>query len=200
MEMDDVWVLNALQGILPEQTLQLVHDHILHPSSTFRLVSSHAMLGVQHCMRALTPLVSPIIERLIRLLHDSPDVVFVGFILALFFAFFQLLLFMQRAVSYFTRLMFRAILWTLIGLAIMAVWRRGPEAVAADIVVLVRGAMRYAQIVKDIWLSEYQKYDAQTRGGGIDPATAAAAGPGSRAAGGSMASGRGAGYRGGRWQ
>ncbi|KAI0541593.1 hypothetical protein GGR58DRAFT_456606 [Xylaria digitata] len=183
MEIDDIWVINVLQGILPEQTLQLLHDHVLHPSSTLRTASSYAVLGMQRVALIMQPLIAPIAERSVRALQDSPDFVFVGLLLALFFMAVQILLWVQRTISFFTRLAFRAVLWILIGLALMAVWNRGPEAFIADMVMLARRLTVYAAMVKDIWISEYQKYDAQTRvGAGFST--------------GSMGSGRSAGYSG----
>ncbi|KAI1419073.1 hypothetical protein F5Y12DRAFT_779784 [Xylaria sp. FL1777] len=188
MEVDNTWIINALQGILPDHTLQLLHDHVLHPSSTMRTVYSYVVLGMQRTALTLQPLISPVAERAIRALQDSPDFVFFGLLLTLFFMMFQILLWVQRTISFFTRLAFRAVLWIFIGLAIMAVWNRGPEAFIADLVVVARRLVVYAAMVKDIWISEYQKYDAQTRAG---------AGTGAFSGGrGSMGSGRSAGYSG----
>ncbi|KAI0442322.1 hypothetical protein F4803DRAFT_376960 [Xylaria telfairii] len=193
MGTDETWIISALQGILPEQTLQLLHDHVLQPSSTVRTVYSHALFGMQRLARFLQPVVSPLAERAVGALQDSPDFVFLGILLAIFFVAFQILMWVQRTISFFTRLAFRAVLYILVGLAIMAAWQRGPEAVAADVVVVVRKLVGYATIVKDIWLSEYQKYDAQTRAG------AGAGGLGSGR--GSAGAGRNAGHSGrsGRW-
>ncbi|KAI1186308.1 hypothetical protein F5B17DRAFT_367725 [Nemania serpens] len=192
MEIDDTWIINALQGILPEQTLQLLHDHVLHPSSTLRTVSSHAVLVLQRSALLLQPLVSPLADRGARALQESPDIVFFGFLLALVFLAFQVLVWVQRTISFFTRLVFRALLWTLLGLALVALWQRGPEAVVADAVFLVRRLLGYAAMVREIWLSEYHKYDAQTRAG------AAGFGSGGGGARGHMGSGRSAGYSGTR--
>lgn len=120
---------------------------------------------MQRLAQFLQPVVSPLAERAVGALQDSPDFVFLGILLAIFFVAFQIMMWVQRTISFFTRLAFRAVLYMLIGLAIMAAWQRGPEAVAADVVVVVRRLVGYATIVKDIWLSEYQKYDAQTRAG-----------------------------------
>ncbi|KAI1825954.1 hypothetical protein F4861DRAFT_537547 [Xylaria intraflava] len=189
MEVDDAWIISVLQGILPDQTLQLLQDHVLHPSSTLRTLSAHALAAMQQVASILQPVVSPLVDRAVRALQDSPDVVFFGFVLAIFFTVFQLLIWVQRTISFFTRLAFRAVLWTLIGLALMAVWQRGPEAVARDVVVVVSKLAGYAAVVKDIWLSEYQKYDAQTRAGGATGAFGSGRG--------SMGSGRsGVGYSG----
>ncbi|TGJ77093.1 hypothetical protein E0Z10_g10781, partial [Xylaria hypoxylon] len=170
--------------ILPEQTLQLLHDHVLHPSSTLRTISSYALLGMQQ----VTFLLQPLVERGMRALHNSPDFVFLGLLLALFFIVLRILLWVQQMISFFARLAFRAVLWMLIGLAVMAVWNRGPEAFITDMAVLGRRLVLYAALVKEIWIREYQKYDAQTRAG---------AGAGSFS-GGTINSGRSAGYS-GRW-
>ncbi|KAI2626216.1 hypothetical protein GGS21DRAFT_540942 [Xylaria nigripes] len=188
---DDTWIVNALQGILPDQTLQLLQDHVLHPSSTLRTFSSHALFALQRAALMLQPVLSPVADRAMRALQESPDVVFFGVLLAAFFTVFQILIWVQRTISFFTRLAFRAVLWTLIGLALMAIWQRGPEAVATDVVVIVSKLVGYAAIVKEIWLREYQKYDAQTRaGGGTAGAFSGGRGP--------MGSGSSAGFNSGR--
>ncbi|KAI0204770.1 hypothetical protein F4808DRAFT_456517 [Astrocystis sublimbata] len=165
MAVDEVWVINALQGILPDQMLQFLYDHVLHPTSTLRTAYSHLLYGLQRLAQSLQPVVSPLAERAVGVLQDSPDIVFLGVLLAIIFVAFQFMLWVQRTISFFTRLALRAVLWMLVGLVIMAAWQRGPEAVAADAVVVVRRLVVYATMVKDIWLSEYQKYDAQTRAG-----------------------------------
>ncbi|KAI1815200.1 hypothetical protein GGS20DRAFT_359499 [Poronia punctata] len=183
MDLDNTWVISALQGILPEQILRILHDHVLHPSSTVRIVSSQAVVGLQRMAVALQPLISPVMERGARALQDSSDFVFFGFLLAILFLAVQVMIWVQRTISFFTRLAFRAVLWTFMGLILMAAWQRGPEAVSRDIVVVATKLFGYATLIKDIWLREYQKYDAQTR-----------TGPGS----GSFGGGRSSGFRTGR--
>ncbi|KAI1352314.1 hypothetical protein F5Y01DRAFT_280516 [Xylaria sp. FL0043] len=180
MEADHIWIINALQGILPEQTLQLLHDHVLHPSSTLRTISTQILLTTRQAALILQPLLAPLLDRGIRLVNDSPDFVFIGLVLTLLFMAFQVLLWVQRTISFFTRLAFRAVLWMVIGLVLMAIWNRGPEAFIADLVLVARRLVVYAAMVKDIWISEYQKYDAQTR-----------AGAGAGGAGGAFGGGRG---------
>ncbi|KAI0398916.1 hypothetical protein F4802DRAFT_591590 [Xylaria palmicola] len=165
MGADEAWLINTLQGILPEQTLQLLHDHFLHPSSTMNTVSSYLVVGAKRTAQALAPVLSPLAERGALALQESTDVVFFLAVLTLLFLAFKIVVCVQRTISYFTRLAFRAALWALLGLALMAVWQRGPEAVARDLAVLAGRAVRYAAVVRDIWLAEYQKYDAQTRAG-----------------------------------
>lgn len=151
-------------------------------------IYGHIVVGTQHAARLLQPVAAPIAERSARALQESPDIVFFGFLLVLLFVGFQVLMMVQRTVAFFTRLAFRAVLWSLLGLAIMAVWQRGPEAAAGDVAFVVRRLLVYAGMVKDIWISEYQKYDAQTRAGSGGSSTLGSTGPGS------MGAGRSAGY------
>ncbi|KAI0815386.1 hypothetical protein GGR55DRAFT_628684 [Xylaria sp. FL0064] len=190
MEADHIWIINALQGILPEQTLQLLHDHVLHPSSTLRTISSQILLTTRQAALFLQPLIAPLLDRGMRLIEDSPDFVFIGLVLTLLFMAFQVLLWVQRTISFFTRLAFRAVLWMVIGLVLMAIWNRGPEAFIADLVLIARRLVVYAAMVKDIWISEYQKYDAQTRAGAGGPGGAFGGGRGSMGSGRSRSSGR----------
>ncbi|KAI1268228.1 hypothetical protein F5Y18DRAFT_221085 [Xylariaceae sp. FL1019] len=162
MELDDTWVVAALQGLLPEQTLQLLHDHVLHPTSTLRTISSYTLYSLQRAVLLMQPIFAPIVERGLRALQDSPDLVVLAFILALFVVAIQFIFWIHRTMMYMTRLAIRAVMWTLVGLALMAMWQRGPEAVIRDAVVVVSKMTGYAAVVKDIWLSEYQKYETQT--------------------------------------
>ncbi|KAI0425122.1 hypothetical protein F5Y09DRAFT_115295 [Xylaria sp. FL1042] len=183
MEADRVWIITALKGVLPEQTLQLLHDHVLDPSSTFRTTSSYIILNAQRAALFLQPFVAPLAERGIRLVQDSPDMAFLALLVVLFFLALKIFFWIRRIITSLMRLALQAVLWTLVGLALMVVWNRGPEAFIADLVVLARRLVVYAAMIKDIWISEYQKYDAQTRAG-------AGAAAGAFGGGGSMGSGR----------
>ncbi|KAI1325768.1 hypothetical protein F5Y16DRAFT_377138 [Xylariaceae sp. FL0255] len=169
MEYDgDTWVLNTLQGLLPEQTVQLLHDHVIHPSSTLRTLSSYFLLSMAQVISTLKPIIAPIAaplaDRALRALQDSPDLAVLIFVLACLGFAFYLMILVQRTIKYMTRLAFTALFYMLVGLVVMAIYQRGLEATIKDLVVVVSKMFGYAAVVKDIWLSEYQKYDAQTRG------------------------------------
>ncbi|CAJ2513835.1 Uu.00g019540.m01.CDS01 [Anthostomella pinea] len=164
--MDDYsWVLNALSGFLPEPTARLLHDHILHPNSTLSTLRNHISALSRRTLGLLTPYIAPLLERSIQALHDSPDVVVLAFLLAVLVVAIQAMLWVHRTMMFFTRLAMRLVWWAVVAGLLAAVWQRGPETAARDVVVFVSKAVGYAAVVKDIWMSEYQRYDAQTRGG-----------------------------------
>ncbi|XXG99221.1 methionine adenosyltransferase sam2 [Hypoxylon texense] len=166
MDRTDPMILDALKGILPEQTMELLQDHLQNPQSALQLLWRHAASLLDKLAALASPLVEPVLARVLRALRDSPDVVVLGFALAVFVFVLQLVSWVHRTVRYFTRLAFRLAGWALV-LAVLAVlWRRGPEAAARDVVVFAGKVAGYAAVVRDIWWSEYQKFDAQTKRGG----------------------------------
>ncbi|KAI0011301.1 hypothetical protein F4779DRAFT_574318 [Xylariaceae sp. FL0662B] len=165
MDAGDTWIMDALQGFLPEQTLQLLHDHVLDPQTPIQVMKRHLISFSQSVLSALRPMVYPLIERGMQALQDSPDLVVLAFLLAAMVLVLQVVLWVHRTMMFFTRLAVRAVGWAIVAGLLAVVWQRGPEATIRDVVVFVSKVVGYAAVVKDIWLSEYQKYDAQTKGG-----------------------------------
>ncbi|KAF3016753.1 hypothetical protein G7054_g11490 [Neopestalotiopsis clavispora] len=166
MAEENQWILDALDGVLPEQTLQFIADHVLARGAPLQTVlrSLHTLLN--GTVAALYPILQPVLVRVGTMLSDSPDFVFVLSLVAIFFAALQTLLWVHRVMMFWTRLMGRLLLWSLVAAVLAMAWQRGPEAVIRDAVVFVSKAAGYAALVKDIWLAEYNKYDAQTKNSG----------------------------------
>ncbi|KAI1344637.1 hypothetical protein F5Y15DRAFT_118273 [Xylariaceae sp. FL0016] len=178
VDMDNTWILNTIQGFLPQQTVHFLHDHVLHPTSPVRTLTNSVTTSLQSIYSVLLPVLLPLIDRLTQSLSSSPDIVLLGFVLAALFLVLQIFLFIQRTVSYVTRLFFRLLWWAVVVGVLAAAWQRGPEAVARDVVVVVSKVAGYAAVVRDIWWSEYQRYDAQTRTAGVAGGHQRTAGPG----------------------
>ncbi|KAI0478840.1 hypothetical protein GGR56DRAFT_672828 [Xylariaceae sp. FL0804] len=162
MDTDDSWILSVLKDILPEPTLRLLDEHVLRAGAPPRRLANAA----RALATSLRPVVQPTVQRLLASLASAPDAALllaavVGLVAAL-----QVLLLVRRAVALATRLALRLLWWSLVAALVAAAWRRGPEAVAADCLALAGRVAGYAAVVRDIWWSEYQKYDAQTRAGG----------------------------------
>lgn len=155
-------------GILPDNTLSFLQDHVLSSQTPVQIVLRHASQLARSTfaglVAALAPIVTPLFDRLVSLLSDSPDIVAFGAVLTILFIAIQVALLVQRTMLYFTRLFFRLLGWAVVVAAVAAIWQRGPEATARDVVVVVSKIAGYAAVVRDIWWTEYQKYDAQTRG------------------------------------
>ncbi|KAI0841014.1 hypothetical protein F5Y06DRAFT_235298 [Hypoxylon sp. FL0890] len=166
MDRGDSAILDALQGILPEQTLDLLQDHLQNPQTFLQALWRQTVLVTNKLSTVLSPLFAPLLARALQALHDSPDIVVLGFVLAAFVLVIQLIVWVHRTMMYVTRLAFRMLGWALVFALLAVVWRRGPEATIRDIVVFISKLAGYATLIKDIWLSEYKKFDAQTKRGG----------------------------------
>ncbi|KAI0888623.1 uncharacterized protein GGS22DRAFT_184201 [Annulohypoxylon maeteangense] len=166
MDRGDSVIIDVLQGIVPEQTLELLQAHLQNPSTTLQAVWRHSSAIANKLGTVLSPLFGPILARALQALHDSPDVVVLGFVLGTIVLMLQIVVWVHRTMMYMTRLAFRMMGWALVFALVAVVWRRGPEATIRDVVVFVGKMAGYAALVKDIWLSEYKKFDAQTKRGG----------------------------------
>ncbi|KAI1807172.1 hypothetical protein F4811DRAFT_507255 [Daldinia bambusicola] len=167
----DSALLDALQGLLPEQTLTLIQAHMQDPQTALRAIWHQTTSLTQKASETLSPVLAPLIQRSMQALHDSPDLVVLAFVLAALVLAIQVLSFLHRTMMYVTRLAFRLLGWALFFALLAALWHRGPEAAIRDVVVFVSKLAGYAALVKDIWWSEYQRFDAQTKRGGAPAPT-----------------------------
>lgn len=78
----------------------------------------------------------------------------------------QVLSWIRRAVAWFARLLFRLAFWTCVALGVAFVWQRGPEQTARDAVVVVSKVVGFGAAMRDVWVSEYRRYEAQGNHGG----------------------------------
>ncbi|KAH9908738.1 hypothetical protein F4778DRAFT_718537 [Xylariomycetidae sp. FL2044] len=184
---DNPWLLDALQGILPEQYhahLAYLEPHLAHlatPLSILHTIRQQLSSLLSQIHVVLYPLAAPLLSRAVSALYEAPDLVVLGFLLMLFVLALQAVMFVHRTMLYVTRLAFRMVFWAAVVAGLAVVWQRGPEKTARDVVVVVSKLAGFAAVIKDIWLSEYRKYDAQGRGSG--GSSAAGRGAGSRSSG-----------------
>ncbi len=109
--------------------------------------------------------VEPAVDRVTLALYNSPDIVVLVFVVLVIALTIQVLAWVRRIMMWWTRLAFRVVFWTFVIGLIAAVWERGLEASLRDAIVIASKIAGYAAAVKDIWMREYQKYDAQSRAG-----------------------------------
>lgn len=119
----------------------------------------------------MTPAIQPLLDRLNMALTNSPDLAVLMFVVVLLFIALQVLAWMRRMVAWVTGLMFKLIFWACVMAMVAVVVQRGPEQTVRDAVVVVSRMVGYGAALKDVWMSEYQRYEAQQ-----------SEGPGARAA------------------
>ncbi|KAI0161712.1 hypothetical protein GGR52DRAFT_136934 [Hypoxylon sp. FL1284] len=169
MDRGDPMIIDALKGLLPEQTLEQLQFQLQNPQSAAQALLRQATLLFRRATTLFYPLLAPLAARALQAARDSPDAVVLVAALAAFVFVLRVIALLHRAVLMATRLAFRLLGWALVAALVAAVWRRGPDAALRDLVVVLGKLAGYAAVVRDIWWSEYQKFDAQTRSGGAAP-------------------------------
>ncbi|KAL1866445.1 hypothetical protein VTK73DRAFT_4702 [Phialemonium thermophilum] len=158
----DHWILVSLQGLLPEASLQYFHNHVFRPDAPIQILKQYLRDAADSVISAMWPLISPVLDRLVEALHNSPDLVVLGFFLLLIVLVLQLMSWVSRVMLFGARVAFRFICWAAVFAVAAFVWQRGIIATANDVADLGVRLLGYAVTVKDIWIREYRKYEAQT--------------------------------------
>ncbi len=115
------------------------------------------------------PLVERTVDRVTLALYNSPDVVVLVFILVSLAFVLQMLIWFKRILAWWTKLTFRLLFWACVAGLMAMVWQRGLEASLRDAVVIGGKVAGYAVVLKDIWVREYRRYEAQAQGARAPP-------------------------------
>lgn len=165
---DTLWQnLNfAREALFSQQTLALVNQHVLSPSSPIQtLRRQFADLLSTLYNEVMSPVLRPILDRVVQALIKSPDVVVLAAAVLVLLLALQVLLWVRRMVAWFTAMVVRLIFWACVVAVVAAVWQRGPDQAARDLASFVGVASGYATLLyrytRDVWLREYERYEAQ---------------------------------------
>lgn len=117
----------------------------------------------------------PVLDRVTQALNNSPDVVVLAFAVLILLLALQVLLWVRRVVAWFTALVLRLVFWSCAAAVVAVIWQRGPDKAAKDFAAFVGVVAGYAGLIynytRDVWLREYERYEAKQSSG-----TAAATG------------------------
>ncbi|KAL5615647.1 hypothetical protein BROUX41_005685 [Berkeleyomyces rouxiae] len=143
---------DSLQGLVPDDILAIVHTHILSPSSPVQQLRRSATLLIQSATAYATPLLdAESTSSLIPLVSLS-----ISFAISIL-----MLVWVYRMIAFWTRLALRAVFWGIVFAIAASVYQRGLGNCLADILGAVGKIVAYGSLVKDIWMSEYERWEAQ---------------------------------------
>lgn len=109
----------------------------------------------------MAPAVQPLFDRAVQTLYNSPDVVLVLVFLIIAIIMMQILSMLRRLLMFAARLTFLLMFWSGVAAVVAIIWRRGPEASMRDAMAVSAKVMGYASGIKDVFLREYERYEAQ---------------------------------------
>lgn len=157
------WMVESLKDFLPANCIEILQEHVLDPKSPFQVFKHGAVFAIQKLVNIMWPFLVPVFDRLTQALHSSPDIVVLTFFLVLVFLVFQILNWMRRVLMFWTRIALRLVFWTGIVALVAVVWQRGLEASMKDAIAIGNWLLGYGAILKDVWLREYRRYEAQAK-------------------------------------
>lgn len=159
---------NIVLSLLPKGVADYVATYILHPRSSFQIYSREALTQAQRGYEALYPRLEPLYRQAIETVMSAEDfhdyVSMLPLILSAVAA-IMIVSFAVRVVAWWTRLVTKLAMWAAILLILVAIWERGPFQSLKDLVAIAGALAGYGASVKDIWLSEYERYESQQAGG-----------------------------------
>jgi hypothetical protein len=148
-----------LQNLFSASTIDAVHEHVTHPSSVLLLLKRQALSS----LAMVSPLFQPAIDAASRFAYEQPAAVAVASFVAILALVFVVLNWVRRVVMWWARITARLAFIALAVAVASGVYQRGIMACARDAVVVGAKIVGYLAVVKDVFLAEYERYDAQSR-------------------------------------
>ncbi|KXH63254.1 hypothetical protein CNYM01_05705 [Colletotrichum nymphaeae SA-01] len=152
-----------LRSLLPPDAADFIHKNALHPSSPVQQLKGHALAAASHAFDELYPYLAPAVDATLDFLHSSPELVSFAVLLALLAATVIVLNWIRRVVAFWTALVLRLAFWGGVVVVVAAVWQRGVFETARDAVVVGGKVVGFAAAAKDVWVSEYRRYEEETK-------------------------------------
>ncbi|QPH01192.1 hypothetical protein C2857_005391 [Epichloe festucae Fl1] len=156
-----------LTELLPPDLAASVRQHLLNPRAPLQIYKQEAWSRAQRALASLQPYIQPVLDKTISLIVDNQGVTGVVVLLTVVTVMVVVMNWIRRLIMWWTRLMVRAMFWAGVVLALAWVWNRGVVESVRDGVVFVSKAVGYLAVLKDFWMQEYERYEANgSRGRG----------------------------------
>jgi hypothetical protein len=152
---------HLLTALLPPELAETVQKHILHPRSPVQIVARNVLVQVQKVIDTVTPILEPILDRVLILLAENQGLVGVIASLLVLATVVIILNWIRRLLMWWTRLAMRIVTWAFMFALAAWIWERGVFESARDMTVIGARIVGYLAVIKDIWLQEYDRYEAQ---------------------------------------
>lgn len=165
MDMGDMWLLDLLKDTLPPSSVEFLHTYALHPHSPLQIFKRNLFVLLNRAFNIVYPFLLPVFSRITMFLHTSPDIVFFLTVLTLLYTVWTVLGVVRRLMLFWVRILTMVLGWGMLVLVGAVMWQRGMEQSIRDIVTVVSKIVGYAEVVREVWVREYERYQEQERRG-----------------------------------
>ncbi|EKJ79802.1 hypothetical protein HYE67_008353 [Fusarium culmorum] len=150
-----------ITSFLPPELAETVQKHILSPRSPVQVVVRNVLVQAQNVIDTVTPIVEPILDRVMILLAENQGLVGVIASLLVLATVVIILNWIRRLLMWWTRMAMRIMTWAFMFALAAWIWERGVFESARDMTVIGARILGYLAVIKDVWLQEYDRYEAQ---------------------------------------
>lgn len=150
-----------LKAFLPPDLVDYIDVNVLHPQGPVQAWKREAVTQAQRGFDTAYPLVQPLLDRLLRAMAENQGLVGIAVVLTVITVVLVVLNWIRRLMLWCTRLTLRVAFWGLLALVVSWAWERGPLQSMQDAVVVGSKIVGYLAALKNVWLSEYDRYEGQ---------------------------------------
>ncbi|KAH6898446.1 hypothetical protein B0T10DRAFT_109275 [Thelonectria olida] len=152
---------HLLAAFLPDDLVDSIRTHVLHPHAPLQVLRRSLTLHAQRLLSAAYPVVQPLLERLLGAMAENQGLVGVIASLLVLATFLVVLNWIRRLLMWWTRFTLRIATYAaFVGVAAW-VYDRGIFESARDVAVIGAKVVGYMAVLKDVWVDEYNRYEAQ---------------------------------------
>ncbi|KAF5023305.1 hypothetical protein F66182_4613 [Fusarium sp. NRRL 66182] len=152
---------HLLSTLLPPELAESIQKHILHPGSPVQVIVQNVLVQAQNLVDTAAPLLEPLFDRIMIALAENQGLVGVVASLAVLATVLVVLNWIRRLLMWWTRLAMRVAMWAVLFAIGAWIWERGVFDSARDMAVVGGKIVGYLAVIKDVWLQEYDRYEAQ---------------------------------------
>jgi hypothetical protein len=152
---------HLLTALLPPELAESVQKHILHPRSPVQILARNVLAQAQNILDTVAPILEPIFDRVMILLAENQGLVGVIASLVVLATVVIILNWIRRLLMWWTRMAMRIVTWAFMFALAAWIWERGVFESARDMTVIGAKIVGYLTVIKDVWLQEYDRYEAQ---------------------------------------
>lgn len=152
---------HLLSAFLPPELVDSIHTHLLHPHAPLQVLKRNAIIQAQRLFNAAYPVLQPLFERLLNVMAENQGLVGVIASLLVLATVLVVLNWIRRLLLWWTRLTLRIASWAAFVAVAAWVWDRGVFESARDVAVVGGKIVGYLALLKDVWVDEYNRYEAQ---------------------------------------
>ncbi|RSL67437.1 hypothetical protein CEP54_003225 [Fusarium duplospermum] len=152
---------SLLSALLPPDLVDSINKHVLHPRAPVQILLRHVLVQAQNLLDTAAPIIEPLFDRLMTAMAENQGLVGVIASLLVLATFLIILNWIRRLLMWWTRLAMRVATWAILFAIAAWVWERGVFESAKDMAIAGGKVAGYLAVIKDVWLEEYNKYEAQ---------------------------------------